>query len=76
MSTMDCGEAYVPAQLAPSFGSHGSLGPAWPRGMKEIPIAAQKWQVVCAPRMCQCVGAILRPRDLHYSKLPRGDVLL
>ena len=35
-----------------------------------------EWQIVCPPGMGKGISAILRPRDLHYRKLPRGDVLL
>ena len=35
-----------------------------------------EWEVVGAPRMCQCVGIILDSGNLSYYELSRGDVLL
>ena len=45
-------------------------------GKESNPHRSPKWQVIRAPGMRQSIGAILRPRDLHYGELPRGDVLL
>ena len=35
-----------------------------------------KWQVIRAPWMRERIGAVLGPRDLDYSKLPRGNIFL